>query len=573
MPQIIKSVFAGSAALAATAAVSNIGVQTNTVHAATQTNTNGDQVNKQSSLYDSLVQTQNSTESKVPTKAGTYSKQVNLVDETGKNVGTATLHITVNKDGSTSSSLTGKTPGYKLVDKSQMNLYPDSLTVKSDGEYTQPGTYSKTVKFVDETGKQVGTGTITKTVSADGSSQEAVRGIPYGYQIKDRKAMQNYVDQLTVTKDTSQPTMASADPWAKVPEQNSGTIKTTATAKPGDKQSNIHDFKLNDESKDLGTMAYSGKGTESLKIQLKDKDGNPITLQRDVTISDNGENKTSDENTPVTKKVILSDVTVKLGDSYTPFTTVATAGGKDVSLPSKLVMNHVGDYLATWRFGDTGFEQTVHVTEPSKADTNTSTDKGGSTTSDHTGKTTSDNTGSNTGDNKGSSATDPSGKTDNKGTDDNKGGTTNGDNVGTNTSGNTDKTTGDGKGSSAAGDNTGKSTNDDQNKNGSASDSTDKGTDKSGKTKTKGSAGKSTTAVDQKDDDSSQSSPAKDSDSNGSNQVITTSKDNGTPVTKGDVSKLPETGVEKTSKAGLTVIGSVAAASMLALGLKARKQN
>ena len=153
------------------------------------------------------------------------TKEVTFVDTNGNQVGTGTL----TKSGN-SISVDGIPGGYKLSDldsnghSAQLLQWPNSITVISDGPSVQPGgntnpdqpsnpTYpfqsvpdgtSKTVVFVDASGNQVGTGTLTK----NGNSVH-LSGIPGGYKLSDEDSqghsaqLYQWPNSITVVSDGS----------------------------------------------------------------------------------------------------------------------------------------------------------------------------------------------------------------------------------------------------------------------------------------------------------------------------------------------------------------------------------
>ena len=153
------------------------------------------------------------------------TKGVTFVDADGKQVGTGTL----TKNGN-NVSVDGIPGGYKLSDldadghSAQLLQWPNSITVVSDGSSVQPGgstnsdqpstpTYpfqsvpdgtSKTVAFVDGSGNQVGTGTLTK----NGNSVH-LSGIPGGYKLSDEDSqghsaqLYQWPNSITVVSDGS----------------------------------------------------------------------------------------------------------------------------------------------------------------------------------------------------------------------------------------------------------------------------------------------------------------------------------------------------------------------------------
>ena len=153
------------------------------------------------------------------------SKQVQFVTSDGTVVGTGTL----SKAGN-SVQISDIPGGYKLSDldadghSAQLLQWPNSITVVSDGSSVQPGgstnsdqpstpTYpfqsvpdgtSKTVAFVDGSGNQVGTGTLTK----NGNSVH-LSGIPGGYKLSDEDSqghsaqLYQWPNSVTVVSDGS----------------------------------------------------------------------------------------------------------------------------------------------------------------------------------------------------------------------------------------------------------------------------------------------------------------------------------------------------------------------------------
>ena len=153
------------------------------------------------------------------------SKQVKFVTSDGTVIGTGTL----SKAGN-SVQISDIPGGYKLSDldteghSAQLLQWPNSITVVSDGSSVQPGgstnsdqpstpTYpfqsvpdgtSKTVAFVDGSGNQVGTGTLTK----NGNSVH-LSGIPGGYKLSDEDSqghsaqLYQWPNSITVVSDGS----------------------------------------------------------------------------------------------------------------------------------------------------------------------------------------------------------------------------------------------------------------------------------------------------------------------------------------------------------------------------------
>ena len=164
------------------------------------------------------------------------TKQVTLVTQDGKEVGTATL----TKSGN-SVNITDIPGGYKVADRNDLLQWPDKITVVSDGT-SQPSTPSypfesvpdgttKQVTLVTQDGKQVGTATLFK--SGNGVN---INDMPGGYQIADKNDLLQWPDKITVVSDgTSQPTQPSTPsyPFESVPD---GTTKEVTLVTQDGKQ-------------------------------------------------------------------------------------------------------------------------------------------------------------------------------------------------------------------------------------------------------------------------------------------------------------------------------------------------
>ena len=122
------------------------------------------------------------------------TKTANLVDETGKQVGT----ITLQKGSDGNWTIKGSLPdGYELNDASAVASGPSQLVVIKKGG-TTPETTSKSVTFVDESGKEMGKGTLTKDSSGKWSVVENT--LPNGYKVKEANAVASGPDKVTVVK-------------------------------------------------------------------------------------------------------------------------------------------------------------------------------------------------------------------------------------------------------------------------------------------------------------------------------------------------------------------------------------
>lgn len=129
-----------------------------------------------------------------PVTPTTETKTVKLIDEKGTQVGTVTLQ----KGSDGNWTIKGSLPaGYELNDASAVASGPSQLVVIKKGG-TTPETTSKSVTFVDESGKEMGKGTLTKDSSGKWSVVENT--LPNGYKVKDANAVASGPDKVTVVK-------------------------------------------------------------------------------------------------------------------------------------------------------------------------------------------------------------------------------------------------------------------------------------------------------------------------------------------------------------------------------------
>lgn len=140
------------------------------------------------------------------TKPTSTSKQITYVDESGKEVGTATLIKEYDGTSNFNYKLDGKVPyGYLLKDEDQLKKYPDKVTVVADPTAAPKGESSKEVTFVLADGTEVGKGTLTRTVDDNGNAHFTLgKTMTKGYQVlnNDENVLKTYPDKIVVEKVT-----------------------------------------------------------------------------------------------------------------------------------------------------------------------------------------------------------------------------------------------------------------------------------------------------------------------------------------------------------------------------------
>lgn len=140
------------------------------------------------------------------TKPTSTSKQITYVDESGKEVGTATLIKEYDGTSNFNYKLDGKVPyGYLLKDEDQLKQYPDKVTVVADPNAAPKGESSKEVTFVLANGTEVGKGTLTRTVDDTGNAHFTLgTTVPKDYQVlnNDENVLKTYPDKIVVEKVT-----------------------------------------------------------------------------------------------------------------------------------------------------------------------------------------------------------------------------------------------------------------------------------------------------------------------------------------------------------------------------------
>lgn len=177
MAKISKLGLAGSALLASTSGLSIVSSSLVTAHAS-----------------------ESHAQSNVPTKEGTYSKKVALVDENGKQVGTTTLTIKVGAFNLVQPTLSNDIPeGYGILKTNNLEAYPDSIKV---AKKLPAGTTTKKIKVVDKkTGAQK-EDTLTRTVDKLGNYAITIGDSknfrPDGYSVVDMNDLKSFPDQVTV---------------------------------------------------------------------------------------------------------------------------------------------------------------------------------------------------------------------------------------------------------------------------------------------------------------------------------------------------------------------------------------
>ena len=177
MAKISKLGLAGSALLASASGLSIVSSSLVTAHAS-----------------------ESHAQSNVPTKEGTYSKKVALVDENGKQVGTTTLTIKVGAFNLVQPTLSNDIPeGYGILKTNNLEAYPDSIKV---AKKLPAGTTTKKIKVVDKkTGAQK-EDTLTRTVDKLGNYAITIGDSknfrPDGYSVVDMNDLKSFPDQVTV---------------------------------------------------------------------------------------------------------------------------------------------------------------------------------------------------------------------------------------------------------------------------------------------------------------------------------------------------------------------------------------
>lgn len=177
MAKISKLGLAGSALLASASGLSIVSSSLVTAHAS-----------------------ESHAQSNVPTKEGTYSKKVALVDENGKQVGTTTLTIKVGAFNLVQPTLSNDIPeGYGILKTNNLEAYPDSIKV---AKKLPAGTTTKKIKVVDKkTGAQK-EDTLTRTVDKLGNYAITIGDSknfrPDGYSVVDMNELKSFPDQVTV---------------------------------------------------------------------------------------------------------------------------------------------------------------------------------------------------------------------------------------------------------------------------------------------------------------------------------------------------------------------------------------
>lgn len=145
---------------------------------------------------DKLELVKNSSGTDTP-KPEETTKQVKLVDESGKDMGTGSLKK--GDDGKWKIVESTLPDGYKLKDSAAAESGPDQLVIVKVDTSTKPTSTSKQITYVDESGKEVGKGTLFKEF--DGTSKFSYHldeSVPYGYLLKDENQLKDYPDKVTV---------------------------------------------------------------------------------------------------------------------------------------------------------------------------------------------------------------------------------------------------------------------------------------------------------------------------------------------------------------------------------------
>lgn len=177
MAKISKLGLAGSALLASASGLSIVSSSLVTAHAS-----------------------ERQAQSNVPTKEGTYSKKVALVDENGKQVGTTTLAIKVGAFNLVQPTLSNDIPeGYGILKTNNLEAYPDSIKV---AKKLPAGATTKKIKVVDKKTGAQREDTLTRTVDKLGNYAITIGDSktfkPDGYSVVDMNELKSFPDQVTV---------------------------------------------------------------------------------------------------------------------------------------------------------------------------------------------------------------------------------------------------------------------------------------------------------------------------------------------------------------------------------------
>ncbi|MCZ9662494.1 hypothetical protein [Lactobacillus crispatus] len=175
------------------------------------------------SKSDSGKKTDSSSESKIPTKQGKYSKMVTLIDTNGKKVGKVKLTYVVHADGSATPSINLPLL-YNLTDSNEMNSYPDTLNVS---RITVPVELHKDVQLVNQYGNTVGTITLHRYLDPSGSYSSPWESgdVPAGVKIN-WNDIKKYPDKIKVF---SSPTVVTSQGQADINENGDLPNEGTAT--------------------------------------------------------------------------------------------------------------------------------------------------------------------------------------------------------------------------------------------------------------------------------------------------------------------------------------------------------
>lgn len=218
------------------------------------------------------------------------SKTVTLVDESGNKVGSVTLQQGSNGEWTVKGSLPD---GYEFNDASAVASGPDQLVVIKKGGSGDASANTKSVSFVDESGKELGKGTLTK--GADGKWTVVESTLPDGYKVKDQAATAAGPDKVTV-------------------------VKVDTSAKPST------------ESKKVSFVTDDGKdvGTSTLTRTSDGKGGYVYSLEKGAPYGYKLKNGKNALNGYPDKIVVVADDSVAKPGTYTKTAACVTADGKQV---------------------------------------------------------------------------------------------------------------------------------------------------------------------------------------------------------------------------------------------------
>lgn len=319
-----------------------------------------------------------------PSTPTTETKTANLVDETGKQVGTITLQKGTDGNWTIKGSLPS---GYELNDASAVASGPSQLVVIKKGG-TTTDTTSKSVTFVDESGKEMGKGTLTKGSSGKWSVVENT--LPDGYKVKDEGAVASGPDKVTVVKvdTTVKPTEESktvtfVDESGKTIEADGKPVTAKLTRKSDGKGGYSYDLsshpygyklKSEDEMKNypdkltvvVDSSAQKPGTTVSKTVPCVTADGKQVgTVKLTKTIDANGKGSIKSEALPKGYQLVNNDSSQL--SSYPDKLTVEPVKVKDTKSYNVTYVDSAGKTLGTGKVTITTYSDNSHDYKYDKA--------------------------------------------------------------------------------------------------------------------------------------------------------------------------------------------------------------